>query len=129
VDLAPTILAAAGISAPPELQGIDLRDQARLTRRNAAFGATFIHTSIDVERPEANLKYRWVVRGRWKLIEPYRPNLKLVLWDRFPATGWSQQTELFDITGDPYEKSNLANSNPERVQELRRILDAWWPVP
>jgi uncharacterized sulfatase len=128
VDLAPTILAAAGVSAPPELQGIDLRDQARLTRRNAAFGATFIHTSIDIQRPEANLKYRWVVRDRWKLIEPYRPNLKLVLWDRFPATGWSQQTELLDVTADPYEKSNLAASNPERVKELRQLLDAWWPV-
>jgi uncharacterized sulfatase len=129
IDLAPTILAAAGVSAPPELQGIDLRDQTRLTRRNAAFGATFIHTSRDVERPEANLKYRWVVHGRWKLIEPFRPNVKLVLWDRFPATGWSQHTELFDITADPFEKSNLAASNPERVNELRRLLDAWWPVP
>jgi arylsulfatase A-like enzyme len=129
IDLAPTILAAAAVSLPRELPGIDLRDKTRLAARNAAYGATFIHTSIDIDKPEANLKYRWIVRDRWKLIEPYRPNLKLVLWDRFPATGWSQQPELFDILADPFEKTNLALSDPSRVTALRRALNGWWRVP
>ena len=129
VDLAPTILAAAGAAQPREMPGIDLRDSMRLARRNAAYGATFVHTSLDIEKPEANLKYRWIVRGGWKLIEPYRPNLKLVLWDRFPATGWSEETELYDVANDPGEASNLAGANKARVAELRGALDRWWRVP
>jgi uncharacterized sulfatase len=126
VDLAPTILKAAGIASPDELPGIDLRDRNKLRARNAAFGATFIHTSIDIERPEANLKYRWIIRDRWKLIQPHRPNLKLVLWDRFPATGWSEDVELFDVVNDPSERTNLAGRQPDRVAQLQRALDAWW---
>jgi uncharacterized sulfatase len=129
VDLAPTILAAAGLPAPRELPGIDLRDAQGLARRNAAYGATFVHTSLDIEKPAVNLKYRWIVRGQWKLIEPYRPNRQLVLWDRFPATGWSQDTELYDVVGDPREAANLAAKRPDLVRELNRALDAWWRVP
>ena len=128
VDLAPTILAAAGAAKPRSLPGIDLRDFARLARRNAAYGATFVHTSVDLEKLEANLKYRWAVRGRWKLIEPYHPNRKLVLWDRFPSTGWSEETELYDIVGDPEEKANLARKNASLVVSLRKALDRWWRV-
>jgi uncharacterized sulfatase len=126
IDLAPTILRAAGIAVPREMPGIDLRNAPRLRSRNAAYGATFVHTSLDIEKPEANLKYRWVVNDRWKLIQPFRPNLRLQLWERFPATGWSTETELFDIVADPTEKTNLAGKYTERVRELERLLDAWW---
>jgi uncharacterized sulfatase len=126
IDLAPTILRAAGIAVPREMPGIDLRDAPRLRARNAAYGATFVHTSLEIEKPEANLKYRWVVSDRWKLIQPFRPNLRLQLWERFPATGWSTDTELFDIVADPAENTNVAGKYAVRVRNLERLLDAWW---
>ena len=32
--------------------------------------------------------------------------------------------QLFDIFNDPFETENLANSNPEIVQELKEIIDS-----
>ncbi len=33
--------------------------------------------------------------------------------------------ELFDLKNDPYEKTNLAEKNPEKVRELRARIDAY----
>jgi hypothetical protein len=35
-------------------------------------------------------------------------------------------TELYHVTADPDEAKNLAEAEPERVKELRQVLDAWW---
>ena len=35
-------------------------------------------------------------------------------------------TELFDISVDPGETTDVAASHPEVVEELRRAFDAWW---
>lgn len=45
--------------------------------------------------------------GDWKLIQPKKGN-----------------PELYDTNTDPYEKSNLAASHPEKVQQLLKLLDA-----
>jgi len=37
----------------------------------------------------------------------------------------SPSIELFNIARDPYEKTNLANENPEKVKELHSRLDAY----
>jgi len=126
VDLAPTILRACGLAPEPAMPGLNLPDASRLARRKAIFGSIFVHTSIDIEKPSANLKYRWIVRGRWKLIEPYAPNASLPLWEGQAFTGWSQNAELYDVLADPAEKNNLAAGSPDLVRSLRRDLDAWW---
>ena len=126
VDLAPTILRACGLAPEPAMPGLNLPDASPLARRKAIFGSIFVHTSIDIEKPSANLKYRWIVRGRWKLIEPYAPNASLPLWEGQAFTGWSQNAELYDVLADPAEKNNLAAGSPDLVRSLRRDLDAWW---
>jgi arylsulfatase A-like enzyme len=37
----------------------------------------------------------------------------------------SDAVELFDLSQDPYEKTNLAAANPDKVKELRARLDAF----
>ena len=63
--------------------------------------------------PASSLKYRWGIEGKWKLILP----------DGVNVTGAPM---LFDVIADPYEKKDLAEAHPDRVQALRRKLDAWW---
>lgn len=36
------------------------------------------------------------------------------------------QWELYQLAEDPAEKNNLAKKYPDRVEELKKIYDAWW---
>ncbi|MBM3812502.1 MAG: sulfatase [Acidimicrobiia bacterium] len=126
IDLAPTILAAAGRKPEKNMPGIDLRDSSRLRARKSIFGASFVHTAIDVPTPERNLKYRWVIRDQYKLIVPHQPNLSLPLWENRPETAWFKEAQLFDVVEDPRESLNLIEANPAIVKRLRAELDRWW---
>ena len=74
----------------------------------------FEHNAIDIHKPAANLQYRWVVDGKWKLIVPHAPNI----------TGG--KPVLYNVGRDPWEKEELSAKHPDKVTELMRKLDAWW---
>lgn len=132
VDFVPTMLRMAGVEPPPDgLPGIDLLDREALAARGAVYGATYAHTSVNLERPVANLKYRSVVRADgWKLILPYKPNEQVVLMIRGTQADWmSLEPELYRLSEDPHETEDLAAERPEVVADLRASLQDWWPVP
>jgi uncharacterized sulfatase len=114
VDLAPTILAAVELRPQKNMQGINLLDPHWVASRPAVYGEVFEHNAIDIHKPAANLQYRWMVDGNWKLIVPHEPNVK------------DGKPELYDIVKDPHEKADLAAKNPEKVAELTKKLDSWW---
>jgi uncharacterized sulfatase len=114
IDLAPTVLAAAGGNPTPDMPGINLLDAKAVAGRAAVYGEIFEHNAIDIHSPAANLQYRWVVAGAWKLIVSHEPNIK------------GGEPELYDLVADPAEAKNLADKHPEKVGELARKLDAWW---
>jgi uncharacterized sulfatase len=128
VDIAPTVLTAAGLKPPEEMPGLDLANRVAVANRNSVFGSIFTHTAVDVNNPVKNLKYRWMVRDFWKLIDPYQPNADLPLWEGRPGTGWLKEVALFDLTADPREQNNVAAQNPEVVRSLKAALDVWWNV-
>lgn len=113
IDLAPTILAATGGRPTPQMPGLNLLEAKAVAARTAVFGEVFEHNAVDIRNPAANLQYRWVVDGHWKLIVPHAPNVK-------------GGPELYDLSNDPDEKDNLAAKQPEKVAELTKRLDAWW---
>jgi arylsulfatase A-like enzyme len=114
VDLAPTLLTAAGLAPTKDMTGVNLLDPAAVAKRDAVFGEIFLHTAVDVSRVKPNLRYRWVVRGTWKLILPEAANSP------------GQSAELYDLTADPNEQTNLAAKHPDKVAELTKALDGWW---
>lgn len=113
LDLAPTIFAAAGVEAPG-LRGVNLADDRALAARTTLFGECFTHNAIDLARPAASLRWRWIIEGDWKLIVPA------------PQNEPGGQPELYRLTADPSEKQDLAAREPQRVAQLRAQLDAWW---
>ena len=113
IDVAPTILAACGIEKPADMPGISLLDAKAVQGRKAVFGEVFEHNAIDIHSPAANLQYRWVVSGGWKLIVPKAPNVK-------------GEAELYHVAVDPREERNVAKVNADKVAELGKMLDAWW---
>ena len=114
LDIAPTILAAAGIIPSPDLPGLNLLDDHSLTARKAIFGEIFTHNAVDVVNPASSLRYRWTIAENWKLIVPNPRNS--------PGAG----VELYDLAADPFELHDRADRNPSQVNELKRTIDSWW---
>jgi uncharacterized sulfatase len=116
IDIAPTILAAAGVSKPSALPGLNLFQviaQHGHSAREAVFGEIFAHNVVDVDDPVPGLRDRWCVDRNWKLILPV---------DRH------QPAELYDVIADPSEQRNRAGKRPELVQKLTDELDGWWRI-
>ena len=114
LDLAPTILNAAGAAIPADLPGINLTNHAALAARPFIFGECFTHNAVDLARPASGLRWRWVINSDWKLIVSA------------PANEPRGATELYRVTEDPMERTNLAEREPDRVRALRTELDRWW---
>ncbi len=112
IDIAPTVLAAAGVKSGSRLPGLNLLGAASgrgPLPRKSVFGEIFEHTAVDLQKPELNLTHRWVREGRWKLIAPE-----------------AGAKELYDLTADPREEHDLARENPKVVSRLLAALDRWW---
>ena len=113
LDILPTVLDAVGVKRPDDLPGLNLLDEAAVAKRDTIFGECFTHDSRDLQDPAASLRWRWLVRGDWKLIVPAKQNEP------------KEIVELYDLKSDPHETKNLAEAQPDRVAELRRSLAAW----
>jgi len=114
IDIVPTILEAAGVERDRRMPGLSLLDvvtgkKAHL-EREAVYGAVYYHDEISVDEPAKNLQHRWVRRRDWKLISPQ-----------------DGKPELYNLLLDPFEERNRATEEPELVEELQKLLDAWWP--
>jgi arylsulfatase A-like enzyme len=113
LDLFPTLLKACGVKVPADLPGIDLTDGKAVADRKTLYGECFTHNLLDLEKPAANLRWRWVIEDGWKLIAPAKPNEE-------------GEAELYQVSADAAESNNLAAAQPEKVRELLRRLDDWW---
>jgi len=134
LDILPTVLAATGVAPPEGLPGVDLLDPAAVAARPAVFGECFTHTLVDLDDPAASLLWRWVVRGRWKLVVPQRlaaDDARLAVEGTAlddDSRGWLEagSPRLFDLGTDSGENHDIAAEHPEIVDDLRATLDAWW---
>ena len=125
IDLAPTILAAAGADTPPEMSGVSLLDIVHgvSVDRTAIFGEGFAHDIADIDAPQKSLLYRWCIEGRFKLLltdDGQVGRYKVV----HPQT--RQQVELYDLEADPFETRNLAEEHPRIVARLSGRIADWW---
>jgi arylsulfatase A-like enzyme len=94
VDIAPTLLTAAGVDVPRSVQGRSLLAQAR--GRAGTTRESFLVEYHGHENPFpwiANIDYRAVRMGRYKYIRWIRED---------------EAHELYDLEADPYEMRNLA---------------------
>lgn len=114
IDIVPTVLRCVGIELPKDLPGLDLTDPDSRGHRQAVFGECFTHNANDLDDPRANLRWRWIVRGEWKLIVPN------------PVIETNAKPELFQLPTDPSEEENVLARYPMVADQLQKELDAWW---
>lgn len=97
IDLMPTLAAAAGARLPPnvEIDGVNLLPAI----------------ATDADKPRTlfwqSAYYKVVRHGDWKLQMNERP----------------RKTWLYDLANDPTEQRNLADDYPEKVAELRALIE------
>ncbi len=104
VDLAPTILAAAGIKAPSTMQGRDI-SPLYLAAQKPAWRTEFFYEHATIRNTSFIPSSEALVRKEWKLF--YWPDFKL--------------EQLFDLNADPREEHDLAKdpSQAGRLAEMR----------
>ncbi|HTM47132.1 MAG TPA: sulfatase [Bryobacteraceae bacterium] len=111
-DLLPTILAAAGVSAPAGLDGVNLLPLLRGETQAPPHQTLFWRMGGG----------RALRKGNWKIV-------------RQPQRGGKEPAiELFDLAADMSETKDLAASNPEKLAELtaawaridREMVPALW---
>ena len=110
-DIVPTIYELIGISAPEQIKGFD---QMPIT------GHSFVNILADSEAPATNtLQYfeqngsRALVAGEWKAVCKHEPGAD------FDTEPW----ELYHLADDMSECVNLADEQPEKLDEL---IEFWW---
>lgn len=108
VDFFPTLLAAAGVERPKnvELDGVDL---APVLKRTGALDRDALCWHYPHYHPGGATPYSAIRRGKYKLIEYFE--------DR-PA-------ELYDLVADEGERTNLAEQEPTVTQDLLKRLARW----
>ena len=133
IDLFPTVLSAANIELPQNLPGLDLWDeltQEKPIDRNIIFGEAYGHDMIDKDNPQASLAYLWCIEDEWKLILSYDGTIEggngayKYIHDQVRE----EPIRLYKIVEDPFEKNNLADEFPEKVEELRRKIETNYPL-
>ncbi|WP_204344047.1 sulfatase-like hydrolase/transferase [Psychroserpens algicola] len=110
IDMVPTVLDILNIDKPKNLPGINVLDKKTLQNREEIFGEIYAH---DFTTIESSLFYTIVIAPPYKLIVPdavRKPNEKI---------------QLFNIDEDPFEKQNIASSNPELVEKLNQKIEAF----
>lgn len=105
VDLAPTILAAAGIKAPATMQGRDFAPLFLATNR-PAWRTEFFYEHATIRNTNFIPSSEALVRKDWKYF----------YWPDF------QREQLFDLRADPSEENDLVAdpAHKDRLAEMRR---------
>ncbi len=113
IDLAPTLLTIAGVSAPPNIEFDGVSLPATLLGSSEASRNKPLFFRRPPDRAsfsgEKNLPDLAVRDGRWKLLSSY--------------DGSSPQ--LYDLDVDPSERNNLAGAHPAETTRLTAAAVAW----
>ncbi|MEM9478695.1 MAG: sulfatase-like hydrolase/transferase [Verrucomicrobiota bacterium] len=123
IDLFPTIASLCGFEAPDGLAGIDLTAQTRETVTGAAYS---IH-NMTPGKPFETLQYVWIREGKWKFLQRHSgvDSTRYITvhdWDREPV-------QLFDLSIDPNEETNLAAQHPALTDRFLKTLRQTFPKP
>ncbi len=119
VDIAPTILAWAGVSAPSEIDGVDLTPLLTQAHSENPAEALQQHLKTRLQHGEATGNSQWESKlpGQVPVFTSIRQGpFKLV------HQSLDEKVALYDLRTDPKEKTDIARQNPEMTQTLRSAM-------
>jgi arylsulfatase A-like enzyme len=123
IDIAPTILEAAGVGMPKTYHGIEQQPMDGVSMR---------YTFDDANAPNRKQRQYYEMFGNraiwadgWKAVTLHA---KRMPWDVNVILPFDQdEWELYNVSEDFSESTNLADKYPEKLAELQKIFDeeAW----
>lgn len=134
LDVMPTLFDGLGVTPPEQLyiQGYSiyhlLRNKVERNLTTEAFSIRgpkffkFVENAHKKDRTTLKKKFKELTSGGKK----YTPKIALqrgrhkIIYDRTLRRAW-----VFDIVDDPYEQEDLAGSNPDLLEEMKKALDSW----
>jgi arylsulfatase len=121
-DIVPTILEAAGIPAPEYVNGI----------KQAPMEGTSLVYTFDKENAKAPSQHKtqyFEMMGQWALYHDgwlLSTKVNRAPWEAFGAANPdplnNQVLELYDLTKDFSQSQNIAEQNPEKVKEMKKLF-------
>jgi arylsulfatase A len=123
IDLLPTILEAVGVTENFNTPGISLLPAAlgksSLDPNRAVFGGIYPGDASVLGNSSADIAYRWVRQGDYKLIVPRSPNA----WGDYLT-----KPGLFNVVTDPLETQDLAQNSEYKTKltQMKLSLNDWW---
>jgi arylsulfatase len=118
IDVVPTILDVAGIPAPTEVDGIEQKpmDGVSLASTFASANAKPVRERqyFEIFSNRAMYDRGWIACAQHTL--PWRQDIASGNWEK-------DKWELYYLDEDYSEDNNLAESRPEKVDELKKLFD------
>lgn len=125
VDLFPTLVNLAGGSLKQK-HPLDGRDAwAAITQGAPTPHDDILHNITPVGGAIRVGDWKLVVGGQFSEVEGGEGNGAAKAGKKGKKAESGSRLELFNVKNDPFEKTNLATQNPEKMQELRARLDAY----
>ena len=106
IDITPTLLAMTRSKAPTGYE----------------FDGISIHAMMDPKR-KVDWTHRYIVTDSQRVVNPIKWRKSSVMDDRWRLVNG---TELYDMSNDPSQKTNVAKKHPEQVKTMRAFYDKWW---
>lgn len=120
IDVVPTILEAAGISAPEEVDGI---------AQSPIEGTSFVYTfdAKNAKAPSRHETQYFEMMGQWALYDEgwlLSTKVNRAPWQAFGKANEdplnNQVFQLYDLRSDFNQAHDIADKNPEKVAKLRK---------
>ena len=128
IDILPTVLDVAGVEAPQELK-IDGQSLLPLWTENKTEGYKGRAFITQMHYGPTPFKYmHFAVRGqKYKLVSPHDfPHGILYQPKDDELEDVLANLELYDVESDPSERIDIAEDNPEIVEELLAVYEDWF---
>jgi arylsulfatase A-like enzyme len=106
-DIAPTVLAASGTTAPPTMQGVDLAAANHASR--PIYAETFQNPVAHSPDCPAGCVTKVLIDWPFKYVD----------------NRTSRRQELYDLSQEPQENHNLLATQPELARRLANRLQSW----
>jgi len=124
IDVAPTLLEVCGISAPETVDGI---------KQKPIEGTSFAYTfdAKNAKEPSHHKTQYFEMMGQWALYHDgwmLSTKVNRAPWQAFGAANTdplnNQVLELYNLDKDFSQSQNLADKNPDKVKELKKMFIA-----